>query len=72
MGRHTDITSLIEHKEKAHQDALTQLPNRRMAFVVLDERIVLGKKFVFLYMDLNGFKRVNDTHGHAVGDLLLQ
>ncbi len=60
----------------AHHDPLTELPNR----VLLDDRI--GRaiasaernagKVALLYLDLNGFKLINDTRGHAVGDLLLK
>jgi diguanylate cyclase (GGDEF)-like protein/PAS domain S-box-containing protein len=60
----------------AHHDALTGLPNR----VLLDDRIGRaistaerhGGKVAVLYLDLDGFKLINDTQGHAVGDKLLQ
>jgi diguanylate cyclase (GGDEF)-like protein/PAS domain S-box-containing protein len=64
----------IEHM--AHHDALTDLPNR-LAFVEhLDRSIaaaaVSGESFAVLSIDLDRFKEVNDTFGHAVGDDLLR
>jgi diguanylate cyclase (GGDEF)-like protein len=77
-------TALLERVQRgqedlAHQafhDALTGLPNRALfgdrlahaADVHRDERRPLG----LLFVDLDDFKVVNDTHGHAAGDLLLQ
>jgi len=60
---------------QAQTDPLTGLPNRR----ALDERleseyqhaIRTGKPFAVIMMDLDGFKRINDTYGHEVGDQLL-
>ncbi len=60
----------------AHYDTLTKLPNRRhffmraMEFLVQHE--VEGKDFAAIFMDLNGFKKINDQYGHAMGDLLLE
>ena len=60
----------------AHYDELTQLPNRRL----LDEHVrhALGRaarggtRCAICMLDLDGFKRVNDTLGHSAGDLLLR
>jgi PAS domain S-box-containing protein len=60
----------------AYFDSLTGLPNRQ-AFLDRVDREVLraaqqGEKLAVLFMDLDGFKTVNDTLGHASGDLILQ
>jgi diguanylate cyclase (GGDEF)-like protein len=73
-----DVTELhCAHQrvaELAVTDALTGLPNRR----VLDDRLELlsaearrGRRFSLAIVDIDHFKRVNDTHGHAVGDRVL-
>jgi len=61
---------------QAYSDTVTGLPNRR----ALDERLErevmharrTGFPFSVLMMDLDGFKEVNDTHGHALGDMVLR
>ncbi|WP_161484650.1 PAS domain S-box protein [Kosmotoga arenicorallina] len=57
-------------------DALTGLPNRRFLFEHASQQFALAKrhgKFLsVLYMDLNGFKIINDTFGHEIGDILLK
>ena len=75
----SDITALKKHQAElehiAHFDALTGLPNR----LLLDDRLEQaltqatrrGKTVAIAYLDLDGFKTVNDRHGHAVGDTLL-
>lgn len=76
----TDITAL-EHERTAlrwwaQYDTLTELPNRRF----FDDELARcigrarrhGRRFALLFLDLDRFKWVNDTHGHAAGDALLQ
>ena len=77
------IAGIIERKniEKRLQylslhDELTGLPNRRHLFGSIEQLIKSSKrnkkKFAVLYMDLDGFKDVNDKHSHAFGDELLK
>ena len=75
----SDITALKAHEDQldhiAHYDALTNLPNR----VLLADRLRQGmahemrrgKKLAVVFIDLDGFKSVNDTYGHEAGDQLL-
>jgi diguanylate cyclase (GGDEF)-like protein/PAS domain S-box-containing protein len=79
VGVFTDITSLKDHQKQlekiAHYDPLTRLPNR----VLFGERLKLGllqavrrdNLVAVVYLDLDGFKAVNDTGGHEAGDQLL-
>ena len=58
----------------AYQDALTTLANRKGLEMFIDERRAedgSGFRFGYLLIDLNGFKPVNDTFGHAAGDAVL-
>jgi PAS domain S-box-containing protein len=60
----------------AYYDSLTGLPNRQSFLDRVDREIVRAghrsEKLAVLFMDLDGFKTVNDTLGHATGDLILQ
>jgi len=79
VGITRDITvRRSTHEQMAHLafiDALTQLPNRRL----LDDRLAQalaasersGLYGAVMYLDLDGFKPLNDTHGHGMGDLVL-
>lgn len=77
------IATAIERKQlharlqrMAQYDQLTQLPNRELLRDRLTASLTLAKaeggRMALLYVDLDRFKEVNDTHGHAVGDMLLQ
>jgi diguanylate cyclase (GGDEF)-like protein/PAS domain S-box-containing protein len=75
----TDITDMRRREQRALHDAshdqLTGLPNRAAFFRRVGaelERRRDDHALGLLYCDLNGFKGVNDTHGHAAGDALLQ
>ncbi|MCX4788917.1 diguanylate cyclase [Streptomyces sp. NBC_01221] len=67
---------LEEVRKLAFTDPLTGLANRRSVDVRLDEAVEQhradGAVVSLVVCDLNGLKRVNDTHGHAVGDRLLE
>jgi len=55
----------------ADHDALTGLPNRRVLTDRLDREFTPAEETVILYVDLDGFKAVNDEYGHAAGDTVL-
>ncbi len=62
--------------KQAHSDTLTGLPNRRALDDRLEHEVVSARRagyvFAVVMMDLDGFKIVNDTHGHSVGDQVLR
>lgn len=80
VGTHADISSLKKSEEviwqHANFDLLTGLPNRRMFYGRLDQEIQKAKrsglKVALIFLDLDGFKEVNDTLGHDQGDALLK
>lgn len=61
-------------RHQATHDMLTGLPNRALFHERLHEAIAQapGRGFALAMLDIDGFKAVNDTHGHPVGDALLQ
>ena len=66
----------VEARHLAMHDPLTNLPNRRYFRECLEQALAPGSQepraLAVLYIDLNGFKQVNDAHGHAMGDRFLQ
>ena len=62
----------IAAEEQAFTDTLTGLKNRRAMDHVLTRLISAGKHFALMHLDLDFFKQVNDTKGHAAGDHVLQ
>jgi len=75
----TDITPMMEHHRQlehiAHYDALTDLPNRMLLGDRLQQAIAQsqrrGQSVAVVYLDLDGFKAINDTCGHDAGDQFL-
>ena len=69
-------TSLEETRRLADMDHLTGLPNRRAFDHMLEremrEAIAAGESLCVAFVDIDHFKRVNDTHGHPAGDRVLK
>ena len=63
-------------KHLAHHDPLTELPNRRLFTADLEHSCALAMRqsssLALLFIDLDGFKGINDRHGHGIGDQLLK
>lgn len=76
----TDMTELKQKeqqmRQQAYYDALTGLPNRFYFFRQLNEAIRNAADrcslLAVLFMDLNGFKDINDSEGHEIGDAILR
>ncbi|MFP4294435.1 MAG: EAL domain-containing protein [Halothiobacillaceae bacterium] len=79
IGVSSDISQLKEHENElariANHDALTGLPNRRLLQDRLQQAIErarrYGSRLAVCFLDLDGFKPINDCHGHEIGDQLL-
>jgi len=80
VGVIQDITERKNHEDTimklAFYDPLTGLPNRRMFYdrlrLVLANSKRYGERFAIVFVDIDGFKQVNDNLGHDAGDLVLQ
>lgn len=80
IGIFSDITEHLKRQEQLHHmanyDPLTNLPNRHLFMTLAEQVLSFSKrnntKAVISFLDLDGFKQVNDLYGHATGDRILK
>ena len=79
ISLYTDISAIKDHQKQlehiAHYDALTNLPNRSLLADRLKQAMLMCRRkkesLAVVFLDLDGFKIINDYHGHDMGDNLL-
>jgi diguanylate cyclase (GGDEF)-like protein/PAS domain S-box-containing protein len=80
VALYTDINAIKEYQRRlehgAHYDSLTDLPNRVLVAQRIRDAVARcgldGTRLAVLYLDLDGFKEINDAHGHDRGDQVLR
>ena len=80
IGIFSDVSTETEGNERlyrlAHYDSLCELPNRMLFYDRLRQSVSRYKRndkpIAVMFLDLDGFKQINDNHGHSIGDQLLQ
>jgi diguanylate cyclase (GGDEF)-like protein len=75
-AQHDETLARAEIERLAQTDTLTGIANRRRFLELADQELLRFKRkqhdFSLLYLDIDHFKRINDTYGHGTGDLVLQ
>ena len=72
QGAYAELDEAREHAERQSQtDSLTRLANRRHFLTGFEDALAAGEPSGVLMLDVDHFKRINDEHGHAVGDAVL-
>lgn len=80
IGIVSDVTEEKKQQERlqhlANYDPLTNLPNRHLFMTLAEQMLAFtkrkGSKAIIAFLDLDGFKEVNDSHGHSMGDRILK
>jgi len=80
VGILRDLSERVKYDEQikyqAYHDGLTGLANRRLFYEKIHDCVLMAKRYqhtvAIMFVDLDGFKSVNDNFGHDIGDLLLQ
>ena len=80
IGLLAGIVAASMHRAREHEgltlralhDPLTGIANRTQLESVLETRVKGGRPFAIVFIDLDGFKQINDERGHAAGDLVLK
>ncbi|MFN3283340.1 MAG: diguanylate cyclase [Pseudothermotoga sp.] len=67
----TEKLQIIFWQDMARQDPLTKVANRHTLEELMDSFSQLGREFSVIMMDIDGFKMINDTYGHLIGDRVL-
>lgn len=71
-----DITQSVQQEQKiaklAYEDSLTGLANRSGLYKYIEKYEQGTQASVVMFIDLDGFKQVNDTYGHEIGDVMIQ
>ena len=71
-GENPFIESLYRHLEESSRDPLTGLYNRKAGEALISQALETGGEYIFLLMDIDNFKAVNDVYGHLKGDIMLK
>jgi len=72
VGSIDDVSDEVALRTRAEEDGLTGLLNRQAMDERIDRSLQAGRTCILVFIDLDGFKPVNDTYGHERGDLVLR